>query len=504
MKNTYFLPVIWVALSCLSCSDFLEEESQDQITPKTVKDYSEFIFGEVYNQQNTTSGLHTYLDIMSDDCKDFRHTSNGLLGTDERLGGWGYWTWQQDPEMPLEGVLKNDPAWGHYYHQIFIANIVSNALETLNVAGTEQEKLYLQAECHFIRAYAYFMLVNLYGEPYDPATAREAMGVPINDLAMAQNKNFTRSSVAEIYELIGGEITAGFEALKVAPGDGSRFRWNYKAASLFASRVALYMRQWDDVVKYAGEVIMLSPDLWNLEAKKNHTTVATVRFISPDNPEILFSYGYYLVPYFSTGAVGCFQASDALCALYMPGDLRYVSASSITNSTGAFIRLQGSTSLLTGSGLKALPYKNVVSSTSNLHGFAFRTAEAFLNRAEAYANLPDKSSLALADLNTLRSNRFTAATFVPLSSADGDPLQLVKEERRRELCFEQFRWFDLRRWDRPRIVHTFQPERAAGSPVHTYVLEQDDPAYTLPVPNTVMNLDPALGNPSRPERKQQP
>jgi hypothetical protein len=504
MKNKYFLPVTWIALSCLSCGDFLSEESQDQITPKTVKDYSEFIFGEVYNKQNTTSGLHAYLDIMSDDCKDFRHTSKGgVLSKDERPEGWGYWTWQRDPEMPLEGVLNNDPAWGHYYHAIFISNIVSNALATLDVEGTGQEKLYLKAECHFIRAHAYFMLVNLYGEPYDPATAGEAMGVPVNDLAVAQDKNFTRASVAGIYDLIWREIAAGFEALKVAPGDGSIFRWNDKAAALFASRVALYTRRWDDAVKYAGDVIALSPNLWNLEAKKNHPTAAASRFISPDNPEILFSYGYYLVSYFSTGAVGCFQASDELCALYAPGDLRYVTAGTTASSTGAFIRLQGSTSMLTGSGLKTLPYKNAVSTTSNLFGFAFRAAEAYLNRAEAYANIPGKSSLALDDLNALRSHRLTAATFAPLTGADGDPLQLVKEERRRELCFEQFRWFDLRRWDRPRIVHTFRPEMEASSTVYTYALEQDDPAYTLPVPNAVMNLDPALGNPPRPERKQQ-
>ena len=31
-----------------SCSDFLEEKSQDLIIPKSVKDYREFLFGEAY------------------------------------------------------------------------------------------------------------------------------------------------------------------------------------------------------------------------------------------------------------------------------------------------------------------------------------------------------------------------------------------------------------------------------------------------------------------------
>ncbi|MDR1414901.1 MAG: RagB/SusD family nutrient uptake outer membrane protein [Odoribacteraceae bacterium] len=498
MKNKYFLLITLLTL-LFSCSDFLEEASKDQIIPETVKDYSEFIFGEVYDKQNNTSGLHTYLDIISDDCKDFRHTTNGLLSSDERLGGWGYWTWQQDPEMPWEGVLKNDLAWGHYYHQILMGNIVLDALDRLNVEGTEAEKRYLEAECHLIRAYAYFMLVNLYGEPYDPATAGEAMGVPVNELASAQNKNFTRSSVEDVYKVIWREIDAAFVALKASPGDGSIFRWNYKAACLFASRVALHTCQWDDVITYAGEVIALAPDLWNLEAKDNHADLSKSRFICRDNPEIIFSFGYYSVPYFASGAVGCFQISDDLRSLYVDGDLRYVSATTTARSTGAFVRLQGSSS----SGLKTLPFKSAIVTTTNLYGFAFRAAEAYLNRAEAYANLPGKSSDAIRDLNTLRENRFTAAAFTPLDGNSGDPLQLVKEERRRELCFEQLRWFDLRRWDRPRIVHTFQPERAAGSTVYTYVLEQNDPAYTLPAPNTVISLDPFMGNLPRPEREQQ-
>ena len=50
-----------------------------------------------------------------------------------------------------------------------------------------------------IRAYAYYMLVNLYGEPYDPKTADKAVGVPVNGLIGVENKKFKRESVAAIY-----------------------------------------------------------------------------------------------------------------------------------------------------------------------------------------------------------------------------------------------------------------------------------------------------------------
>ena len=51
-----------------SCSDFLEEKSQDLIIPKSVKDYREFLFGEAYIRDETQ--IHTYLDIMTDDVKE--------------------------------------------------------------------------------------------------------------------------------------------------------------------------------------------------------------------------------------------------------------------------------------------------------------------------------------------------------------------------------------------------------------------------------------------------
>jgi hypothetical protein len=497
MKKIYFLSIILV-VACLACSDFLKESSNDQIIPKTVKDYSEFIFGEVYRGQNS-SAFHTYLDIMTDDCTDFRHTRDGLLSSDNRVNGWGYWTWQQKPEMPWEGVLNSDPAWGYYYHQILMTNITLAALDDPDIMGGEEETAFLRAECHLIRAYAYFMLVNLYGEPYLDEPDK-AMGVPINDLVGAHNQTFTRASVAEVYDVIRDNLDKAFAALRIGPGDGSIFRWNYRAACLFASRVALYTRRWEEAVRYAGEVIVQGTELWNLEAKRD--AFLDARFFCADNPEILFSYGYYSNSYFASGAVGVFQASEALRDLYENGDLRYNTATTAANSKGAFMRLQGSTSTLTGTGLKTLPYKNTTSSTTNRHASALRVAEAYLNRAEANANIPGNEALALNDLNSLREYRFTAVTFAPLTAGSGNVMQLVREERRRELCFEQHRWFDLRRWDRPRIVHTFQPDKAAGSPVHTYVLEQDDPAYTLPAPSAVIDLDPGMGNPTRPEREQ--
>ena len=67
-KLIYIIIVVFFS----SCENFLEESSQDLIIPKTVKDYSEFLFGEGYIRDNTS--IHTYLDIMTDDVEEKANT----------------------------------------------------------------------------------------------------------------------------------------------------------------------------------------------------------------------------------------------------------------------------------------------------------------------------------------------------------------------------------------------------------------------------------------------
>ena len=67
--------------------------------------------------------------------------------------------------------------------------------------------------------------------------------------------------------------------------------------------------------------------------------------------------------------------------------------------------------------------------------------------------------------------------------AANELLQLLRDERRRELCFEGFRFFDLKRYGMPRIEHTLIGESGAAV---RYVLEERDPAYCLPLPDNAL------------------
>ena len=89
----------------------------------------------------------------------------------------------------------------------------------------------------------------------------------------------------------------------------------------------------------------------------------------------------------------------------------------------------------------------------------------------------------------------------------------IRTERRKELCFEGHRWFDLRRYAvndlypfKKQIVHVMNVVNGNGnqSKTMTYILEEDDLAYTFALPKNVIEFDKVhMENNKRETRKSQ-
>ncbi len=75
------------------------------------------------------------------------------------------------------------------------------------------------------------------------------------------------------------------------------------------------------------------------------------------------------------------------------------------------------------------------------------TAEMYLISAECYARLNEVNK-AMEQLNTLLVNRIRTADFIPVVAIDKtDALNMVLEERRKELIFRGLRWSDIKRYN---------------------------------------------------------
>ena len=177
-----------------------------------------------------------------------------------------------------------------------------------------------------------------------------------------------------------------------------------------------------------------------------------------------------------------------LLPLYEEGDQRYY----------AFF-LQAVTDKGIYKDYRHAPYKHF---SSKYCPHALRTSEALLNAAEAHVQKGSETdrNAAIRLLNLLRKNRFTPETYKELTLADfattADLLQFVRDERRRELCFEEIhRWADLRRYGCPSLKHVFYASKNSSPEV--YVLEQGDQNYTLELPKSELDYNTVIESANR-------
>ena len=473
MKKHNLLYIISILLFG-ACSDFLDESSQDLLIPKTVQNYKEFLYGEGLNNKLI---LCDYLDVMTDDAEEYINLKR-LDREDKRARFWSYYSWQQYPELQMNNALMEDQAWGEYYHRIFVANVILDNLNSME--GSGKEKADLAGEAYFLRAWSYFMLANLYGKPYiNEEQAAIDFCVPINSATGIEDRLLSRSSVKAVSDLMEADIKRSIASFREAEMEKMIFRPNLSTSYLLACRIALFRKDYDRTIAYADSVIMTT----NAELFDMNGSYSNQRFMSIKNGEILFTYGNLSTQsqafLYGSSYAASFIPSGELMNLYPATDKR--------KTTNLFF-----------DNTKKKPLKFYGASSDGVYAYAFRLSEAYLNRAEAYANKGNIEN-AMRDVNAIREKRISGDYTLSATTA-AQALNYVKEERRMEFCFEGFRWFDLRRWDRPEIVHRYTSVENPSNYTE-YVLRRDDPAYTLPIPQKERDMNLSIEQIDRPQRR---
>ena len=462
MKYRIFYIAALMALT--ACGDFLEEVSQDEFEPKTASAYQELMNGEGY----TPNCVDPITYMMDDDVQGCKGLGwNETLSARQAIFEWqpDYWQVENDCQQLLGNVKYS---YRNIYKTIAACNIIIENLP--GSEGKQSDKNVTMAEAKAMRAFYYWRLVNTYALPYnDTQTNPETnLGVPVVTESEVKDAGAPRASVAEVYRQIVTDIEDACALYGDDTTDRGIYRINYTSAHLLASRIYLFTEQWEKVIEHATKALATAPELVNLRSYNIDNNMSpTNGVISKKFPETIFICGAKVM----SGDYGLqgtpFGVSKELANSYDIMDRRM-------------------NTYLVPSGYDYYPYR-ITKICSDEHEFVWRTAELYLNRAEAYMNLykqgnSEAGQLALDDLNWLRQNRYRIYTDVELTTAE-DLQELVRSERRKELCFEGFRFFDLKRYGMPRIEHTLIPE--SGNAV-TYVLEERDPSYCVPLPDNAL------------------
>lgn len=223
MKRHNILALLLIPTLLGSCSNFLSEYSQDMVVPQSVSDIEEVLLGETYMKSTEVSygmnnGTCGFFNLLDDDINTVSVNSTEKLGSYDAYtyvvnAMFGYYAWQQDVRYNFERDSYNsdDGTWNDLYHRINVANILLNELE--DVPHTTDSDLAdytrVKGEIHFLRAQFYFILANLYGKPYAPATCATDLCVPLKlthyvEYDKDKNTQFDRVSVKDIYDKGGG------------------------------------------------------------------------------------------------------------------------------------------------------------------------------------------------------------------------------------------------------------------------------------------------------------
>lgn len=343
--------------------------------------------------------------------------------------------------------------WQLSYYAINQINLIFEALPALE--ATAEYKTNIEGQMHFLRALIYHNLVKIYA--YDPtatiATADRG-GVPIilsGVLTIDDIVYPSRPSVEEVYNYIYADLE---NAVTKIPINASFYYASKSAAHGLFSRVALHRGDMEKVVQQ-GE-LALSTSGKNLAS--NAAFVQTWRTVN--NPESLFEVAFTntndnigtneslrasyttRITATSTTAVshGFIVMDNSLYALYASNDVRRnIIMRGLTNAN---LNRWEITKFISRSGINNMDNVPVI-----------RLPEVILNMAEAYAT-PGSPVFSEANART-QLNLIRVRAGIGATAASGNTLfEDIIRQRRLELAFEGFRFFDLKRLGRDIIKGT--------------------------------------------------
>lgn len=454
MKYIYhYLIIVGMLIGMMSCS-YTDLKPTDK-----VGDHE--IFSSVFTLEQATTGIYAKMSlrttlnvsaILSDDV--YKGGQNGGAGDDSYQ-----WTYSA-------ATGDHNNLWSSYYGVINMANRVLEGAKTVHPNNQVEEKI--KQNCIgtalFIRAYTSFDLLRFFSD-FDK---KENLGIPYSKQKVVL-ETLGRNTVAECYQEIFKDLETAIPLLSQDVPETPCYASQLAAKALLA-RINLYARNYNQAYQYAAEVlnqkpivgIQQYPKIWSDETK-DEIIFELTRLPGEETIGTLF---------WSADNSSSFEPSTELIKSY----------------DGKDIRLQ--TFIGDGVDRDNVPVKRVnkYKGTKENVGLSnqkmIRSSEMLLIMAEckANSNITEANSL----LNKLRRARIKDWSDKNYSTKE-EILQEILLERRRELCFEGHRFFDLRRFHLP-----------IYKPMINKTLDVDNIRRVMPIPLAEMQGNNVIANQQNP------
>ncbi|MCT4643519.1 MAG: RagB/SusD family nutrient uptake outer membrane protein [Carboxylicivirga sp.] len=425
MKKLHIILPVFLLTLFSACEDYVDIKPKGQTIVESLADIDALL-----QAGNSLSGGGGNSDVIS-------LLSDNVQVTDEDLD----FLTSNNMTRPLKSMYllddlfyqsnELDESWEIHYGVIGRCNHILNALEELS--GDEGLSAQYKAEALVHRAHAYWRLVNIFGVHYgEVKAAEEGSGIPLLTQYGNTEESLIRASVNDVYKQMVDDLEDAIPDL--LPGRPNISRINTSAAQALMARVQLHMGNYSSALEYADKVLEVNSNLYNynfippIPFPPGYALLPRTSY----NPEfVLFKHSNMPVVYNGKGIVPPFACglgmfSDELTALYTDktNDLRISKVAEMVGDK------------------YAIGYNMPVF----FPPIGVTVPELLLIKAEALAREASRWSEAMAEVNTLRSNRFAIGSAYELTAASQEEaIQNVIDERRREFHITGMRFFDIKR-----------------------------------------------------------
>ncbi|KAA6346634.1 hypothetical protein EZS27_005879 [termite gut metagenome] len=256
----------------VSCDHFLDEIPDNRAELNT-KDKITKLLVSAYPDIN-----HCLITEMASDNADQvsgTWTSFNLLQEQAYL-------WKDITEADVDSPME---LWNACYKCIAVANQALLVIEQEDYTGMQAQI----GEALLCRAYAHFILVNVFGKHYTKENGDSDPGIPYMERTETEvAPQYERMSVAGVYEKIDADIEKGLPLISDEIYSVTKYHFNRKAAYAFATRFNLYYGNYDKVIEYATQVLTGNPESvlrnWAAEGElDDNRNIRGDAFISADN-----------------------------------------------------------------------------------------------------------------------------------------------------------------------------------------------------------------------------
>jgi hypothetical protein len=453
MKNKIYIYITLTALgiSASGCKKFLEHTPDLRTQLNSTEKVAQLL--------TSAYPKGTYLDFteLSSDNVEDKGPRSDYRTLSTAISWERNYFWQDFISGSEEISGTTDFYWSSAYLAIASAN---TALQYIENNPIDAKLRAYKGEALVARAYAHFMLVNLYAKTYVPNGTNSSPGIPfLTAPETVVSGKYSRETVAETYAKIEKDLTDGMPLIdnsvyKSAP----KYHFTLNAVNAFAARFYLFKGDFAKSIMYAGKVLT-SPDQikpmlrpWNTTYQNAAFDAFNIMFTqSSQNSNLLMgeaNSGWARSHYIRYGFGRATAAATVSAANVTGGEFAY-------RGTGPFIE-----PFFTAYKFKELFFESKIGS-----GFGdpyimaplFTVDELLMNRAEAYAS-SNQFDLALQDINTFLSTRIKSynpaahtvtlariASFYNIADPKEGLIKTILELKRAEFISEGIRWFDLNR-----------------------------------------------------------